>query len=190
MFDTHKIITISGMLGSGKSTVAKLLAERLGWDYYSTGNAQREIAAKRGMTTLELNRLADTDPTIDQEIDGVFKNFNEDIRQNLVIDSRMAFFFVPNSMKIKLNVDVAVAGRRIFEDTARTGEKKYATVQESIDALRARRKSEVDRFKRVYHVDIDNDENFDYIIDSTHHTPDEIVDLIIKKFKLDKSGRK
>ena len=190
MFENNRIITISGMLGSGKSTVAKLLAERLGWDYYSTGNAQREIAQKRGMTTLELNRLADIDPSIDQEIDGIFKNFNEDIRQNLIIDSRLAFFFVPNSIKIKLNVDVMVAGQRIFEDTTRTGEKKYTSVQESVDALKARRKSEVDRFKRIYHVDIDNDENFDYIVDSTHHTPNEIVDLIIKKFKLDKGSRK
>ena len=44
------IITISGMLGSGKSTVAKLLAQKLGYEYYSTGNAQREIAKKKAMT--------------------------------------------------------------------------------------------------------------------------------------------
>ena len=103
-----RVITISGMLGSGKSTVARLLADKLGYTYYSTGDAQREIARARGVTTLELNRIADTDPTIDEAIDGVFKRFNAVPNKNFVIDSRMAFFFIPNSLKVKLNVDVAV----------------------------------------------------------------------------------
>ena len=179
-----KMITISGMLGSGKSTVAKILAQKLDYGYYSTGNAQREIAKKRGLTTLELNQLADKDPSIDEEIDGVFKKFNSVPNKGYVIDSRLAFFFIPSSIKIKLNVDVEEAGRRIFNDSARTGEKKYTDVQEAIDSLRARRASEVERFKRVYHVDIDNDENFDYVLNSTNHTPEEIADLIIQKFKL------
>lgn len=172
------------MLGSGKSTVAKLLAERLGYTYYSTGNAQREIARQKGMTTLELNRLADRDPAIDREIDGVFQRFNAVPNKNFVIDSRMAFFFIPSSIKIKLDVDIAVAADRIFHDAERSGEKKYTSVQESVDALKARRESEVNRFKRIYRVDIDNNENFDYVLDTTNHTPDEIVDLIIRKFKL------
>ena len=172
------------MLGSGKSTVAKLLAERLGYTYYSTGNAQREIARKRGMTTLELNHLADRDPSIDQEIDGVFRRFNTVPNGNFVIDSRMAFFFIPESVKIKLNVSVEVAGERIFYDSERTGEKAYRSVAESVQALRERRLSEVERFRRIYHVDIDNDENFDYVLDTTHHSPAEVADLIIQKFKL------
>ena len=179
-----KIITISGMLGSGKSTVAKLLAERLGYMYYSTGNAQREIAKKRGITTLELNRLAGTDMSVDKEIDGVFQKFNAVPNKNMVIDSRLAFFFVPSSIKIKLNVDVYVAGERIFNDTLRTGEKKYNSVQEAVKALLDRRSLEVERFKRIYHVDIDNDENFDYVLDTTYKTPEEIANLIIKKYKL------
>ena len=71
---THTLITITGQLGSGKSTVSKMLAERLKWQYYSTGMAQRTIAKKRGITTVELNRLAIIDPSIDHEIDAVFKN--------------------------------------------------------------------------------------------------------------------
>lgn len=187
---SFKIITLSGMLGSGKSTVAKLLAHRLGYEYYSTGNAQREIAQRRGMTTLELNQAAETDPTIDAEIDGVFRHFNSVPNKNVVIDSRLAFFFVPSSIKIKLNVDTSIAGERIFNDKKRTGENTYQTVQDAIDVLIERRALEVARFKRLYHVDIDNDENFDYIIDTTNLTPEEITEKIIRKFKLEQPRKK
>ena len=77
------IITLSGQLGSGKSTVGKLLAKKLGYTFYSTGNAQRKIAAERGLTTLELNKLSMTDSSIDEQIDSVFKEKGIDV---LVID--------------------------------------------------------------------------------------------------------
>ena len=38
------IITISGLHGTGKSTIGKKLAENLGIRYYSTGQAFRELA--------------------------------------------------------------------------------------------------------------------------------------------------
>lgn len=51
------IITISGDIGSGKSTTGKLLAKKLDYKYLSTGAIQRQIAEEMGMTTLELNIL-------------------------------------------------------------------------------------------------------------------------------------
>ncbi len=178
------IITISGMPGSGKSTVAKELARRLGYRYYSTGMAQRAIADQHNLTTLELNQLADTDPSIDQELDGVFQNITQVPNQSFVIDARMAFFFLPGSIKIKLDVDLKIAGERIFSDTSRTGERQYASVDEVIDDILKRRKSEVERFKRVYHVDIDNNENFDCIIDTSYKSVDDICSFIIQKYQL------
>ena len=90
---THSIITITGHLGSGKSTVAKMLAEKLGWQYYSTGMAQRLIAQRRGVSTTELMQLAVTDSSIDAEIDGVYQN--PPWGQNpCVVDSRLAFHFL------------------------------------------------------------------------------------------------
>ena len=41
-------ISITGDLGSGKSTVAKQLAKDLGFDYISTGTIFREIAKEYG----------------------------------------------------------------------------------------------------------------------------------------------
>ena len=49
-------ITITGRLGSGKSTVAKLIVENHGYTYYSTGNIMRELAAEAGISILEYNR--------------------------------------------------------------------------------------------------------------------------------------
>lgn len=175
------IITLSGMLGSGKSTIGKLLAQKLAYTFYSTGIAQRQIAKTYGVTTLELNKMCITDPSIDMQIDSVFKTLSQK-NQNFVVDSRMAFFFIPNSFKVKLNVDTNIAGERIFNDTERTEEKSYTTIQESIASLKSRRILEVERFKRIYHVDIDDNTNFDFIIDTTYQTPETICTQIITKF--------
>ena len=48
-------ITITGKLGSGKSTVCKLIAEKHGYEIFSTGAIQREVAKELGITPLELN---------------------------------------------------------------------------------------------------------------------------------------
>lgn len=177
----HYIITLSGMLGSGKSTVGKMLSHLLDYEYYSTGSVQRKIAAERGITTLELNKLSMTDPTVDEQIDGVFKTLvHED--KNFIVDSRLAFFFIPSSFKIKLNIDTKLAAERIFNDKSRTEERKYASVEDAENDLISRRKLEVERFKNVYNVDIDNDLNFDYVIDVTNLSPEEVCQKILKKF--------
>ncbi|PIN81309.1 cytidylate kinase, partial [Candidatus Woesearchaeota archaeon CG10_big_fil_rev_8_21_14_0_10_32_9] len=62
-------ITISGNLGSGKSTVAKMLAKDLGYSHYSTGDFMRKMAEERGITLLELGKIAENDSSIDYELD-------------------------------------------------------------------------------------------------------------------------
>ncbi len=177
-------ITISGAVGSGKSTVSKMLAEKLGWQYYSTGMAQRQIATEMGITTTELNALAVKDKSIDERIDSVFKNppWGD---KNCVVDSRLAFHFVPKSFKICLVVKDEVAGERIFNDTTRSGERKYATIAESTAAAVKRHNLELEHFFKNYQLDIDNKDNFDLVIDTTHLTPNQVVDAILATLKKD-----
>ena len=172
-----KSITITGSLGSGKSTVAKKLSSDLGLTYYSTGSAQRQIAAQMGITTLQLNHLADKDKSIDEKIDGVIKNMNND-GNAYIVDSRLAWHFMPASFKVKLIVEKTHAAQRIFNDNLRSSESKYKNVDEVIKAIEERRQSERERFLRVYQVDIENNSAFDLVVDTTNLSVDEVCQQI------------
>ncbi|MEZ4893525.1 MAG: cytidylate kinase family protein [Saprospiraceae bacterium] len=169
-------ITLTGDLGSGKSAVSKILCEKTGFEYISTGRIQRQLAQEMGVDTLEMNRLADTDPSIDERIDGIFISLNDDPK-SYVIDSRMAWFFLPKSFKVYLQADVAVAAQRIIHDPARDSE-VYGSQEEAVKKILARKASENARFLSKYGADCSNLDNFDIVINTTFRTREEVTNLV------------
>jgi cytidylate kinase len=176
-----KIISITGDLGSGKSTVSKLLLERLGYDYIYTGNIQREIAKRYNMTTLELNKYSETHPEIDEEIDATVKSLNNS--NNLIIDSRLAWFFIPESFKVFLKTDVEIAAKRISEDNQRKTE-NYSSEKEAVSKIIARKESEHKRYTELYGIDSLDLSNFDLVIDTSFITPEEVANTIITEYNI------
>ena len=174
-------ITITGDLGSGKSAVSNILCEKTGFEYVSTGRIQRQLAQELGLDTLEMNRRADSDPTIDQRIDGIFVDLGKD-PHGYVVDSRMAWFFLPESFKIYLKADVAVAAERILKDPNRKSE-EYESKEEAIGKILARKESENARFLLKYGADCANLHNFDAVIDTTNRRPEQVAELIFKGLK-------
>jgi len=175
-----KIITLTGDLGSGKSTVSAILCRQLGYDYIYTGKIQRDLALKYGMTTVELNRYAETHPEIDHEIDATFKSLSQS--SHLVVDSRLAWFFLPDSFKVFLKTDIAVATDRIFHDTKRLNE-TYETPREAMQNLLERKKSENLRYRTLYGADCENLCNFDLTLDTSKDTPEEVAEKIIVSYQ-------
>ena len=175
-----KHITITGDLGSGKSAVAKILSGKLNMEIISTGVIQREIAMKYGMTTLELNKYSESHPEIDEMIDNTIRNIGKQ-EKCYIIDSRLAWFFIPNSFKIYLQVDVDIAADRITGDKRDT--EKYDSHEKAVNDIKARKKSENQRYLGLYGADCSNLDNFDLIIDTSKSTPEEIADLIISIYK-------
>ena len=137
------IITISGTAGSGKSTIGKLLAKKLNLKHYSTGDFMRKIAKKRNISLIELSELAEADLSIDQEID----NFSKDLakQDNFIIDSRLAYHFIPNSIKIFLDANLGIRAQRISKDK-RTDEPQ--DLQKLKKEIQQREKSEKKRFHK------------------------------------------
>lgn len=172
------IITISGDLGSGKSVLAERLAKHYDANRYSTGTAQRQLAAEMGITTLELNQRAETDKSIDDKIDGVFKSLAKtDV--NLIVDSRLAWHFLPSSFRIKLEVAPQIAADRISKDNTRIGEGDTSP-NVILQSILDRRASEKERFKRYYKVDITANKNFDLVVNTYGVAPGDIAAKVIE----------
>ena len=172
-------ISLAGDLGSGKSTVSKILIERLGAEYYSTGAIVRSIAEKHGMSVVELNVYMETHPEIDHEIDDGLKELSK-VDKLLVIDSRMAWHFTEGTFKVYLSADPETSALRIM-NANRIGEHSdslEATIKDTLN----RRESEKKRYLEQYGVDIKNLQNYDLVVDTTAATPEEVAEALISGF--------
>ncbi len=177
-------ISLAGDLGSGKSTVGKLLAEKFGAQMYSTGTIQRELAAKMNMTTLELNKYSETHPEVDDMIDDGLRALNEkDV--SVVIDSRMAWHFVPSSFSVYMSADPAVAAARIM-NAGRESE-PFESLDEAVRSIAERRQSEQARYMHLYGVDIKDLKNYDFVIDTSDISPETVAGRIAEAYL--KSGK-
>ncbi len=176
-------ITITGNLGSGKSTVCKILRDQHGFEIYSTGTVQRELAREMNITTLEMNRLMCSDPKYDNMIDDATARISRENRhKNIIFDSRLAWHFVEQSFKVFLSVSLDVAAERVMNDN-RGKEEKYTSLEEAKKLLAARAETEDKRYKELYGLDYFNFSNYNLVIDSTCTTPDNIAVVILEEAK-------
>lgn len=166
-------VTISGDIGSGKSSVARGLARVLGYSLASAGQLQRSMAAARGLTTLEANRLAEQLPQLDDMIDDAIIGLGHS-GDPTVFDSRMAWHLIPSAFKVHLIVDPAAAAARIYSDGAGRTE-SYESIAHAQSAADERYGSERRRFRARYGIDISLLRNYDLVIDTTHVPPRAVV---------------
>src|SRR4051794_20294028 len=107
------IISISGSAGSGKSTVGRMLAVRLGLPFISIGDLRRRYALDHGLTLEQLNESGETDPTSDRIIDEYQQHLPEK-HPSFIIDARLGFHFLPQSIKLFVSVSKEIGAKRIL----------------------------------------------------------------------------
>jgi cytidylate kinase len=158
-------ITISGMPGSGKSTIARHLARKFRLKYYSVGGFMRQIAKKQKISLLELSRKAEKGFEIDRQLDNMTKNLRK--KRGFVLDSRLGWHFLPKSIKIFVEVDIKKAADRIFK-ARRKIERENLTCRKTLANIERRMKSERMRYKKYYGIDIEGLSNYDIMIDTSN----------------------
>ena len=196
----NKIITISGEPASGKSTVIKDLKKKLEEQgkqvtVLSVGKMFREIAQKEGLSIEEFNEQLKHRSDIDLKIDSMTKKYGENFNKTrgkgeiLIIDSRLAWKTVPDSFAVRLTTIDRIAAQRVFNDKKRGKEDKYETLEEALEATSERKKGEVERYKMRYGVDLEDENNYNLVIDTSFSDVGDISNTILECFELQKHNR-
>lgn len=162
------IITIAGKLGSGKSSTAKKIASLLNLEHFSSGDFLRKVAENRGLSIKELMLAAESDPQIDHDIDEVLKSKGSE--SDLIIDSRLAFHWIPESFKVYLDIDPDIAVERMFSDLQTNESRKRSEHSQTIEEMKQnmidRHDSDVKRYKALYDINHTEHKNFDLVINT------------------------
>jgi cytidylate kinase len=168
------IVTISGKPGSGKSTTARELSGLLDMKHRSAGDFMREMASERGISVLELSAIAETDGgIIDREIDERTRLLGQ-AEDGFLIDSRLAWHFIPNSLKVFLDVNLEVAAVRIFGER-RGSEAENTDLRTTASAIDRRLRSETTRYKDYYGIDWLDFRHYDLVVDTSGLTVAQVV---------------
>ncbi len=176
------VICVSGMAGSGKSTVAKRLTEHYGLKYYSGGDALKAMAAEMGFRTtgegwwetadgakfLE-KRLGDLE--IDRKVDEKLLGWAK--RGGVVLDSWAMPWLLIGGFKIWLETSEGVRAQRLAERDGLSPK----------DALRVLREKEAKTkaiYKKLYGFNLGEDLTpFQLVLDVDLLSKDEVYETLL-----------
>ena len=174
------ILTISGLHGTGKSTIGKLIAANLRIKYYSTGQAFRDLAKEMNMTLNEFTEYAEKNPEIDRKLDKKIIEIAEE--GNIIIDSQLSGYILQSiaDFKIFLSCSLEIRVKRMAE---RDNVSYEAKLKETV----LRENSELERFKMLYDIDLNDQEKiqktYDLIINTENLTIEDVLGSILSSIE-------
>jgi cytidylate kinase len=175
------VICISGMTGSGKSTVAKRLAAKYGLDYFSGGNALRTLAREEGYhsditgwwETAEGLRFLQQrmgDPAFDRRIDE--KLLELAAEGNAVVDSWTMPWLLKEAFKIWLEASPQVRAKRVVN-------RDDISIEAAVKALKEKDEKTRQIYNRLYGFDLGHDLSpFNLVLATDELDPDEVFHAV------------
>ena len=152
------IITVSGKAGTGKSTIARMIADEMELRYFYPPSIYREMSKEKGVVLEKLVENAERET--DYEIEK--KTFEEGLKGNVVIDSRLSGFIMGGFANFKIFVTCDTE-KRIERVVERDGISK----EEASERIKKRDEIDTTKYKRLYAIDMEDTSIYDMVFDNS-----------------------
>ena len=171
------VITLGGLHGTGKSSVADSLAREFNLRRVSAGMIFRNLAKEREMDLEEFSKIAEGNEEIDRLLDSTLTTEAE--KGNVVLDGQLAAWMAgeKSDFNILLTAPLDIRVQRIAD---RDGTSFYFAQQETI----MREESERKRYLRYYNIDINDLSVYDLILNTAKYDLEGVVAVLIAAIKV------
>src|SRR5208283_588774 len=179
--DQKIVICISGMAGTGKSTLSKKLAEKYSLQCYSGGDALKELAKAEGYDVsrqgwwessegLKFLKERVSDPKFDRAVDAELLKYAR--QGNVILDSWTMPWLLNEGFKIWLMAS-------IDKRAARVAERDKITVNEAFKVLDEKEARTKAIYKKLYGFVLGEDfAPFDLVVDTDNLSAEEVFEVL------------
>lgn len=165
-------VTVSGIPGSGTTSLARHLACILDCDLISAGEVFRQMAQEHGMELAEFGRLAASDPSFDRLIDERQKEIAL-AHDNIIVEGRLSGWFVSEAdVKIWLYATLECRVTRIQNRDA------IGNPEAAMQVTREREACEAIRYKTYYGIDIGDLSPYHIVLNSERFSVEELGSIV------------
>lgn len=170
------VIAMSGVPGSGKTTVARLVARELGLEHVYAGDIFRRQADERGLSLADYLRLAETDSSIDRALDDRMRARAQ--AGNVVLEGRLSALMCDqahvDALRVFLDCSEAVRAARIAQ-------REGGATAERLQDIQVREASDRYRYREIYGFDYHDPERYDAVIATDTRTPEDLASDIVQR---------
>jgi CMP/dCMP kinase len=184
-----RIITVSGRIASGSTTLAKKLADTLGWKLLEGGELFEKIHRELHLDQEEADKRPDHfDLEYEEKVKKIFKE-----EKNIVVQSHLAGYDAQGIAGVyKILVEVCEKGVDKTEIRIdRLVNRDELPIDKAKQEVLVREKTHLTKFRRLY---ADNDPNwvywdqkyYDLIINTFIHNKEESLEIVLKSIGFNK----
>ncbi len=181
-----RMITVSGRIASGSTTLGQKIAHVLGWRHVEGGEVFWEaVRTKMGLEEKDTNLRPDKE---DEDFDASLKQILTN-GKNLVLETKLAGFNsqgIPEVFKIGVVCEDEEGNDKADIRIDRLINREKISIEEAKEEVVEREKNDLEKWRRLY---ADNNQNwvywdkkyYDLIINTYSHNQDETLKLALEK---------